>query len=68
MTHSELVKRVRRGMREQGLTAPELHKSLRGRVSKQTIYNFVKHGRVVKSDTLLLVLHRLGFTISVDHR
>jgi hypothetical protein len=65
MTHNELVKQVRRRMKERGLTSPELHKTLCGRVSKQTVYNFVKHGRVIKSDTLLLVLHQLGLTIRV---
>ena len=65
MTPSELVKRVRTRLKKRGLTAAGLHRSLRGKVTKQTVYNFVKHGRVIKSDTLLLVLKELGLTIRV---
>jgi len=32
-------------------------------MSKQTVYNFVKHDRVIKSDTLLAILGELGLAI-----
>ena len=45
------------------LTPYQLHQNLDGQVSKQTVYNFVEHGQIIKSDTLLLILGALGLTI-----
>ena len=50
-------------MKETGLLPYQLHQKLGVKVTKQTVYNFVKHGRIIKSDTLLLVLDALGLTI-----
>jgi hypothetical protein len=63
MTHSALVQCVRRSMKELGLTPAALHQILGGKVSKQTVYNFVTHGRIIKSDTLLVILGELGIEI-----
>lgn len=63
MTHNELVKHVRRRIKEMGLTPYQLHKRVEDRLNKQTIYNFIRHGRVIKSDTLLVILAELGFVI-----
>ncbi len=63
MTHNELARLVRGQMRHRGITAVQLHDRLRRRMSKQTVYNFVKHDRVIKSDTLLAILGELGLAI-----
>jgi hypothetical protein len=68
MTHDALVKLVRRELKAAGLTPADLHRELQGRATKQTVYNFVKHGRVIKTDTLFLVLNRLGLTIRKKRR
>lgn len=63
MNHRDLVKRVRKRMNELAFTPYQLHQKLEGKVSKQTVYNFVEHGKVIKSDTLIILLDALGMTI-----
>lgn len=54
---------VNRRMKEQEITTYELAKRLRGRVSLQTVYNFVKHDQAINSKTLGYVLSALGLEI-----
>ena len=63
MTHETIVRAVKQQMAESGMTPYQLHVRLAGRVSKQTVYNFAKHGAVVNSDTLAAILDVLGLTI-----
>lgn len=63
MMHNALVKLIRRRMKERGLQPHELAADLHGTLSKQTVYNFVEHGRVIKSDTLLVILNELGLAV-----
>ena len=64
MTHHVLVRLVRQRMKQMELVPYQLHQRLGKSVSKQTVYNFVNHGRVINSDTLVLILRELGLTIS----
>jgi hypothetical protein len=64
MTHQMLVNVVRLRLDELNMTPYQLHVRLVGRVSKQTVYNFVKHGEMIKSDTLAAVMDVLGLTLS----
>ena len=56
MNHRDLVRRVRKRLSEFGMKPFQLHQKLADKVSKQTVYNFVEHGRVIKSDTLLIIM------------
>jgi len=67
MTHRDLVRQVRRRIDELRLTPYQLHQKLGVAVSKQTVYNFVRQGKIVKSDTLVAILNALGLHIS-KHR
>lgn len=64
MTHAQLIRLVRREMAAQGVTPYRLHMMLKGKVSKQTVYNFVTHGACVHSDILLDVLNLLGLAVA----
>lgn len=64
MTHPMLVKAIRRRLDEMNMTPYRLHMLLAGRVSKQTVYNFVTHGEVIKSDTLVAIMDVLDLTMS----
>ena len=63
MTHAQLVSTVRRRMRQLGMTTYRLHQLLSGRVSKQTVYNFVEHGRGTNSETLAAMMAVLNLTV-----
>jgi hypothetical protein len=76
MTHQHLVRLVQRRLQSLDMTPADLYRTVarrsRGRgkrrlhwVSKQTVYNFAKHGNVVKSDTLVSILRVLGLDITV---
>jgi hypothetical protein len=64
MTHLAFVRAVRRRMRLMKMTPYQLHVLLRGRVSKQTVYNFVAHGELIRSDTLATIMSNVGLTVS----
>lgn len=53
-------------MKHLAITPYQLHQSLAGEVSKQTVYNFVEHGRVINSDTLLTIIKSVGLTIIIQ--
>ena len=63
MTHHGLVRLARQQMKHLELTPYQLHQRLRGKVSKQTIYNFVTHSAIIKSDTLALIFSVLRLEI-----
>jgi hypothetical protein len=65
MTHALLVKAVRHRMDELNMTPYRLHVLLVGRACKQTVYNFVTHGEVIKSDTLVAIMDVLGLSIDI---
>ena len=50
-------------MRELRLTPYQLHQKLGVAVSKQTVYNFVRNDKIIKSDTLIAIMKVLGLTI-----
>lgn len=52
-------------MKELSITPYQLHQQLAGKVSKQTVYNFVEHGKIIKSDTLLAVIAELGLQLQL---
>lgn len=54
---------MRRRMKLMGITPYRLHQQLRGKVSKQTVYNFTEHGKAISSETLLLMMHELGVSV-----
>jgi len=66
MSHADLVRHVRKRMKHLAVTPYQLHQSLAGKVSKQTVYNFVEHGRVINSDTLLTIIKAVGLTIIIQ--
>lgn len=68
MTHKELVSQVRRRLRDKGITTYELHQRLQAKVSKQTVYNFVIHGKVIKSNILVAILSELGLAVTWHRR
>ena len=65
MTHTQLVKVIRRRMKKLDMTPYRLHQMLGGTVAKQTVYNFVEHDRAVtkvleiSSQKELLDTHRV---------
>lgn len=63
MQQAMLVKLVRKRLEELNMTPYQLHQRLETKVSKQTVYNFVKHGHGVRTETLLAILNLLGLTI-----
>jgi hypothetical protein len=63
MTHQKLVKAVQRRMTQLKMTPYRVHVLLKEKVSKQTVYNFVKHGEVIRSDTLLAIMQVLDLTV-----
>ena len=63
MTHLAFVRAVRRRLEELNMTPYQLHVQLRGKVSKQTVYNFVTHGELIRSDTLALIMNAVGLTV-----
>jgi hypothetical protein len=64
MTHEDVVRAVRRRLKGLNMTPYKLHVRLKGTVSKQSVYNFVKHGEMVRSDTLAAIMSVLGLTIT----
>jgi hypothetical protein len=64
VTHQKLVRAVQWRMTQLEMTPYQLHVRLSGKVSKQTVYNFVKHGEVIKSDTLAAIMRVLDLTIT----
>ena len=63
MTHNSLVSVVRKRLDERKLTPYEFHRQLQKKVSKQTIYNFLEHGKTLRSDTLLILLNALDLRV-----
>jgi len=66
MSHADLVRHVRKRMKDLAITPYQLHQGLAGKVSKQTVYNFVEHGRVINSDTLLTIIKAVGLMIIIQ--
>jgi hypothetical protein len=64
MTHRELVKTIRQRMKIVELTPYQLHQELGGKLSKQTVYNFLEHGKPVRTDKLLAVLNHLNLAVT----
>jgi hypothetical protein len=64
MTHQDLVDVVRQRMDRIGMTPYRLHVELKGQVSKQTVYNFVTHGEVIQTPTLIAIMNVLNLTIT----
>lgn len=63
MEHSDLVAIIRRRMERLKLNAPQLHQMLGDQVSRQTVYNFILHGKSARTDTLTAILNALGLTV-----
>jgi hypothetical protein len=63
MTHDQIVKTVRQRLRAMNITQYELHQRLGQKVSKQTVYNFIEHGKVVRSNVLAAVMTELDLEI-----
>jgi hypothetical protein len=63
MTHNQLVAAIRAEMDRQGMTAYRLHINLKDQVCKQTIYNFVQHGEVIHTDSLVAIMDALSMTL-----
>jgi len=68
MKHADLVRHVRKRMKYLAITPYQLHQSLKRKVSKQTVYNFVEHGRVINSDTLLTIIKAVGLMIIIQSK
>jgi hypothetical protein len=64
MTHALLVKAIRHRLDELNMTPYRLHVMLAGRACKQTVYNFVTHGALIRSDILVAIMDVLDLTIS----
>jgi hypothetical protein len=64
MTHLAFVRAMRRRMDELKMTPYQLHRQLKGKVSKQTVYNFVVHGELIRSDTLAAIMTLLDLTVA----
>ena len=46
----------------------ELYQRLQHEVSKQTVYNFVAHGKVIRTDLLAAVMREIGLAIVVRNK
>ena len=66
MSHADLVRHVRKRMKRLAITPYQLHQKLDGKISKQTVYNFVEHGRFIKTDTLLIIMKAVGLTFIIQ--
>jgi hypothetical protein len=66
MTHKQLVAVIRRRMDALNMNPFRLHAELKGQVSKQTVYNFLLHGKALRTDILLLIMNLLDLTIIVN--
>lgn len=64
MTHDHLLNTIRRRMRKLEMTPYRLHQQLRGKISKQTVYNFLEHDRGVTTETLVAILTVLKLSIT----
>ncbi len=64
MTHHGFVRAVRRRLAERKMTAYQLHRQLLRKVSKQTVYNFVTHGEIIRTDTLATIMNALDLTVT----
>jgi hypothetical protein len=58
-----MVAAIKARMRELNMTSYQLHQRLKGRVTKQTVYNFVEHGKVVTTESLSAIMDVLQLTI-----
>ncbi len=67
MTHQGFVRAVRRRLAERKMTPYQLHQQLRGKVSKQTVYNFVTHGEIIRSNILATIMNALDLTIAASN-
>lgn len=65
MTHRELVRVVRLRMTRLDMTPYQLHQQLAHKVSKQTVYNFVEHGKFIRTDNLLTILGAVGLLLTL---
>lgn len=54
---------VRNQMRELGLKPYDVAKAVRGKVTSQTVYNFVLHGREMNTKSLAFLLDAIGLEI-----
>jgi hypothetical protein len=63
MTYREIVRLVRLKMARSDMSKYQLHRKLSRKTSKQTVYNFVEHGKVVRTDNLLAILDAVDLSL-----
>lgn len=64
MTHDQLVMKIRRRMKTLDMTPYRLHKELKGKLAKRSVYNFVEHGKPVTTETLVAIMNVLKLSIT----
>jgi hypothetical protein len=64
MTHGQLVKTIRCRMKQLEMTPYRLHQELGGKVSKQTVYSFLEHGKPASTETLVAIMTVLKLSIA----
>lgn len=54
---------VKQQMKAKDMNTYELAKAVRGKVTRQTVYNFVMHGSEMNTKSLAFILEALGLEI-----
>ena len=63
MTHGQLVRVIRNRMKRVEMSPYRLHQELKGKVAKQSVYNFLEHRKPVKTQTLVAIMTVLDLQI-----